>query len=219
MPIKFTNADPSDVNKPLKLETQVRIAFGMINHFPPCQLFDPESRINAACAFCLGECRCQEIHKGVAVRYRNPQTQSERDAIFVVLESHDERGEMPRIALRQLLMKNGRIDDSLVGQASTRLPIEDFVVANPFTLDGYHCHVRGEKMHEGAIADCQLCLEDAAALGRHAFARGLTCIPHLDMKNLTHLIRGRQVGESIPVLDAWIQAWTIANLEAPVDGD
>jgi hypothetical protein len=124
---------------------------------------------------------------------------------------------MPRIAVRQLLMQNGRIDDSLVGQASTRLPIEDFVVANPFTLDGYHCHVRGEQMHEGSIADCQLCVDDARALGRHAFARGVTCVPHFDMANLAPLLKGRQVGEGIPVLEAWISGWTVANLEAPID--
>ncbi len=217
MDVKIKNADPANVNKPLKLETQARIAFGMITHFPPSQLFDPTSRINANCAFCLGECRCQNISKGTAVRYREPQNESERDAIFVVLESHDERGQMPRIAVRQLLMQDGKIDDSLVAQASTRLPIEDFVVANPFTLDGYHCHIRGDKMHEGAIADCQLCVDDARALGRHAFARGLTCVPHFDMANLTPLLKGRQVGEGIPVLEAWINGWTVANLEAPID--
>jgi len=217
MNVKIKNADPADVNKPIKLETQARIAFGMIEHFPPAQLFDPASKLNATCAFCLGECRCQTITKGVAVRYREPQNQQERDAIFVVLESHDERGQMPRIAVRQLLMKDGHIDDSLVGQASTRLPIEAFTVANPFTIDDYHCHVRGEQMHEGVIADCQLCVEDARALGRHAFARGVTCTPHLDLINLTHLLRGREVGEGIPVLEAWIQGWTRANLDAPID--
>jgi len=217
MDVKITNIDPADVNKTLKMGTQARIAFGVITHLPPAQLFDPASGMNATCAFCLGECRCRKIRKGTTVRYREPKNESERNAIFVVLESHDERGQMPRISVRQLLMQDGRIDDSLVGQASTRLPIEDFVVANPFTLDGYHCHVRGEQMHEGSIAGCQLCVHDARALGRHAFARGVACVPHFDMANLSPLLKRRQVGEGIPILEAWINGWTVANLEAPTD--
>jgi hypothetical protein len=54
-------------------------------------------------------------------------------------------------------------------------------------------------------------VQQAAILGAQAFKDGLRRVPVTD-KNLNALLAGNQVGEGLPVLKAWTQAWDKANL-------
>jgi hypothetical protein len=51
----------------------------------------------------------------------------------------------------------------------------------------------------------------AETFGMIHFAKGGDCIP-CQCKNFNDLIKGLKVGESIPVLKAFIRGWTKANL-------
>lgn len=57
--------------------------------------------------------------------------------------------------------------------------------------------------------------EVAAALGKESFENGLMRTPAHDPK-LMNLLKGRAVGESAPILSAWLKAWDKANLSAPI---
>ncbi len=58
-------------------------------------------------------------------------------------------------------------------------------------------------------------IQRAADLGTKAFERGASCVPALDA-GIIDLIRGKKVGTTLPIWDAWTRAWTVANLAAPV---
>lgn len=51
----------------------------------------------------------------------------------------------------------------------------------------------------------------AAVLGTVAFRAGKKRIPALD-RDLAPLLAGNQIGEGIPVLNAWLASWDAANL-------
>lgn len=53
----------------------------------------------------------------------------------------------------------------------------------------------------------------AEVLGTLAFKAGKPRIPALD-KDLLALLAGHKVGEGIPVLNAWLRNWDLANLAA-----
>ena len=52
---------------------------------------------------------------------------------------------------------------------------------------------------------------EAKILGKSAFEMGLMCAPAVDTEFMI-LMRGLPVGFGIPILEAWIRAWTEANL-------
>lgn len=61
-------------------------------------------------------------------------------------------------------------------------------------------------------------IEQAAEMGRSAFARGIKSAPVLDHDFNTFLFaNAKQPGEALPLLEAWSQAWHAANLAAPVE--
>lgn len=61
--------------------------------------------------------------------------------------------------------------------------------------------------------------ERAEQLGRAAFERGAMCAPCLDPDMMAMVAAGDGiVGSSIGILEAWNKGWTLANLEAPVEG-
>lgn len=66
--------------------------------------------------------------------------------------------------------------------------------------------------------EIQAKITKAAELGKKAFEEGRPCIPALDVEFNVACITGLKVGEGLPVLDAWMGAWTKANLAAPVLG-
>jgi hypothetical protein len=55
-------------------------------------------------------------------------------------------------------------------------------------------------------------VEEAGRLGAKAFADGKMCIPRHDAEFMK-LIAGKQAGESIPYLDAWLKAFTKAVVD------
>jgi len=58
----------------------------------------------------------------------------------------------------------------------------------------------------------QRAVEQAAKLGKEAFIRGALRVPALD-PNLPALLAGSgRIGASIPILNAWLRAWDLANL-------
>lgn len=61
-------------------------------------------------------------------------------------------------------------------------------------------------------------IECACRLGRAAFKAGKPRIPALDVDLKPLLAMSTGIGASIPILDAWIDAWTQANLAAPIPG-
>lgn len=64
-------------------------------------------------------------------------------------------------------------------------------------------------------------IEEAARLGEAAFEAGKKPVPAMDrgLGRLLEKHRGEmQFGESLPLLEAWSDAWTRANLRAPVNG-
>jgi hypothetical protein len=56
----------------------------------------------------------------------------------------------------------------------------------------------------------------AEEMGRAAFAAGKKAIPAHDASFLP-LLSGNQVGEGLPLLDAWIRGWHTANAQRPVE--
>lgn len=61
-------------------------------------------------------------------------------------------------------------------------------------------------------------IECACRLGRAAFGAGKPCVPMLDADLKPLLAMSTAIGASIPILDAWNNAWTQANLAAPIPG-
>jgi len=51
----------------------------------------------------------------------------------------------------------------------------------------------------------------AEILGEMAFKNGKEATPSLDQK-LMELLKGKQTGESAPLLEAWLKGWSKANL-------
>lgn len=51
----------------------------------------------------------------------------------------------------------------------------------------------------------------AQVLGTKAFADGKPCIPCRDSE-LHKLLAGVVVGDGLPILQAWVRGWTLANL-------
>ena len=223
--IKYSGPNLRDhKTQPLKAETLARIAAG-VEKF----LTLPKAVPTNACAFCLlcktcaapgaqnrcaDWCHCNEIVKGSAVRFKEPY-EDEVGKVYAVLEhTHDPRGPVPRVAVSQLTWP---VDTSLIGRSWTRRNVDDLEVVNPFDVGGRHFHVRGEQLFEGEKKDCHLCVLDARLLGRDAFRRGVKCVPALDMKNLQPYLAGNQVGDGIPILDAWLTGWSEANVAAPIE--
>ena len=56
----------------------------------------------------------------------------------------------------------------------------------------------------------------AAVLGTIAFNSGIKRIPAMD-KSLMPLLASNEIGEGIPVLEAWLHAWDLANLAKQID--
>lgn len=61
-------------------------------------------------------------------------------------------------------------------------------------------------------------IEHACRLGRAAFKAGKPRVPALDADLKPLLAMSTVIGASIPLLDAWIDAWTQASLAAPIPG-
>lgn len=55
----------------------------------------------------------------------------------------------------------------------------------------------------------------AQVLGQKAFVNGAKRVPAHDPELMT-LLAGNEVGQGIPVLDAWLRGWDEANLAADV---
>lgn len=62
-------------------------------------------------------------------------------------------------------------------------------------------------------------IEKARKLGEAAFAAGRKSVAAQDPKLMALLKQvSREMGDSIPLLEAWDKGWTAANLRAPVPG-
>jgi hypothetical protein len=89
----------------------------------------------------------------------------------------------------------------------------------PETGSGRSAIAKGEIMKQKRI------IEKARNIGMEAFNAGKKAIPALD-KELWALQESPemeafgppQIGRSIPVLKAWAEGWTEANLDAPIPG-
>jgi len=70
---------------------------------------------------------------------------------------------------------------------------------------------------------CEIYEAKAAELGKRAFLNGLKCVPHFDKELKELFAETRQNVEdlpffyTIPLMDAWIKAWTKENLSTPVN--
>ena len=53
----------------------------------------------------------------------------------------------------------------------------------------------------------------ASVLGTIAFKAGKKRVPFFD-KDLMALLKGNEIGEGLPVLNAWLASWDAANLSA-----
>ncbi len=56
----------------------------------------------------------------------------------------------------------------------------------------------------------------ATELGKAAFEDGRSRVAAWD-KDLMAMLAGNQVGEGLPIIEAWVRAWDTANLAAPFD--
>jgi hypothetical protein len=56
----------------------------------------------------------------------------------------------------------------------------------------------------------------AYGFGQIAFDKGKKRIPCLDV-NIMNMMEGLQVGEGIPLLNAWLNGWDMASAGAPID--
>lgn len=56
---------------------------------------------------------------------------------------------------------------------------------------------------------------EAFSIGKEAFKAGKRRVPSLDAA-LTKMLEGKRVGESEPILTAWLKGWDVENLKEPV---